>query len=143
MTSFKNERFSAGQSPPPRAKRGAVACAMPSPDDLNFRLLRLLGEDPGLSQRDLSRRTGSSLGAVNYALRALGAAGLVKLDRFRASEDKRRYSYLLTPRGLAEKARLTGDFLERKMVEYEALRAEIDRLRADTEAAGRHGGDGA
>jgi EPS-associated MarR family transcriptional regulator len=115
---------------------------MPTSADLRFRLLSLLGDDPGLSQRDLSRRTGSSLGAVNAALRGLGAAGLVTLDRFRAAEDNRRYSYLLTPSGMAEKARLTGTFLERKLAEYEALRDEIDRLRAETDERGRHGGDG-
>jgi EPS-associated MarR family transcriptional regulator len=106
---------------------------MPGSDDLRFSLLRLLGSEPDLSQRDLSRRTGSSLGAVNYALRALGAAGLVKLERFRTATDKRRYSYLLTPSGVAEKARLAGAFLERKLAEYEALQAEIDRLREEAQ----------
>lgn len=121
---------------------------MPGSDDLRFSLLRLLGSDPDLSQRDLSRRTGSSLGAVNYALRALGAAGLVKLERFRTAKDKRRYIYLLTPSGMAEKARLTGTFLERKVAKYEALQAEIDRLRAEAqETTGENlrngrGGDG-
>lgn len=74
---------------------------------------------------------GVSLGKANYCLRALLDKGLVKLDRFRQNPDKRRYAYLLTPRGVEEKARITMAFLTRKVAEYEALEKEIEQLQSD------------
>ena len=97
-------------------------------DDTRFRLLRLLEDEPELSQREISERLGVSLGGVNYVLRALVEKGLLKVRNFRASDNKLRYAYVLTPRGIDAKARLTAGFLRRKMAEYEALRAEIEAL---------------
>ena len=106
------------------------------PDDVRFRVLRVLQEEPELSQREISVRLGVSLGAVNYCLRALTERGQVKVRNFRSSDNKLRYAYILTPGGIAEKARLTGAFLARKIAEYEALRAEIEALSGDSPGSG-------
>lgn len=100
-------------------------------EDDRFRLMRCLEARPDISQRALSRELGMSLGRVNYCLAALSEKGLVKIRNFRASDRKMRYAYVLTPQGIAEKARLTRGFLARKLVEYEALQAEIEAVRAE------------
>lgn len=84
-----------------------------------------------MSQRDLADAVGISTGSTHYVLRALVDKGLVKLGNFSASEDKRRYAYVLTPKGLSERAALTRRFLARKMAEYEMLKAEIEDVRSD------------
>lgn len=97
-------------------------------EDLHFRVLKLLRDKPDISQRDLAAQLGISHGKMNYCLNALMEKGLVKLQNFSNSQHRWRYAYVLTPAGLAEKAALTGRFLQRKMAEYEALRAEIQAL---------------
>ena len=97
-------------------------------EDTHFRVLGLLEQNPDLSQRELAKVLGVSLGGVNYSLRALAERGMVKMQNFKRSEKKLAYAYVLTPRGLAEKTRLTADFLKRKLEEYEALRTEIESL---------------
>lgn len=99
--------------------------------DLKFRVLRTLEAEPELSQRQLADRLGISVGRLNYCLHALVEKGLVKFSNFRMAKDKRRYLYLLTPTGIAEKAALTGHFLTRKMKEHADLTAEIEALRAE------------
>ncbi len=99
--------------------------------DTHFRVLRLLQEDPELSQRELAEAVGVSVGGIHYVLNALIDKGLVKLGNFTASEDKRRYAYVLTPKGITQKAVLTRTFLVRKMEEYEALRKEIEALKKE------------
>lgn len=91
--------------------------------------MRLIEVNPSVSQREIARSLGISLGAVNYCLSALIDVGFVKVRNFRASNNKRRYAYIQTPKGAAEKAALTADFLQRKVREYEALKAEIESLR--------------
>ena len=103
-------------------------------EDVRFRVLRLLEENPSASQREIAKALGISLGGVNYCLNALVEKGFVKMRNFHEAEDKRKYMYLLTPKGVAEKAALTGRFLARKMREYEALKAEIEAVRAEMEA---------
>lgn len=98
-------------------------------DDVRFRLLRLLQDNPELSQRQLAAAVGISVGGLHYVLKALVDKGWVKIGNFTASRDKRRYAYVLTPKGLAAKAALTQRFLRRKSAEYEALKAEIAALR--------------
>jgi len=100
-------------------------------EDAHFRMMRLIEACPEISQRELSRALGLSLGAVNYCLNALIEKGNVKMQNFRASEHKLGYVYLLTPAGIARKARMTRDFLARKIVEYEALKAEIESIEAE------------
>ena len=106
------------------------------PDDVRFSVLRVLQDEPDLSQREIAVRLGVSLGAVNYCLRALTEKGQVKVRNFRSSDNKLRYAYILTPGGIAEKTRLTGAFLERKIAEYEALKTEIAALSGDSHGAG-------
>lgn len=103
-------------------------------EDTHFRVLRLLQENPELSQRELAEAVGVSVGGIHYVLNALIEKGLVKLGNFTAAEDKRRYAYVLTPKGIARKAVLTKVFLLRKMEEYEALKAEIEALRGEIES---------
>lgn len=97
-------------------------------EDTRFRVLRLLQENPEMSQRELAEAVGVSVGGIHYVLNALVEKGLVKLGNFTASQDKRRYAYVLTPTGIAQKVALTHAFLGRKMEEYNALRKEIEVL---------------
>ena len=98
-------------------------------EDTHFRVLRLLQENPEMSQRELAAAVGVSVGGMHYVLNALIEKGLVKLGNFTAAEDKRRYAYVLTPKGIKEKSLLTSRFLKRKLVEYAALKEEIEQLR--------------
>lgn len=129
--SFPCKRFGRAAS----ASFGAVAVERAvkrqTQEDIRFRLLRLLEQRPELSQRDIARELGVSLGATNYILRALVEKGQVKIRNFRASDNKLRYAYILTPTGFEAKARLTMGFLKRKHAEYEMLRAEIEALEAE------------
>jgi EPS-associated MarR family transcriptional regulator len=100
-------------------------------EDVRFRVLRLLHDNPELSQRDLAEAVGISNGSAHYLLSALLDKGLIKLGNFTMAQDKRRYAYILTPTGIAEKAAMTRQFLVRKLAEYEALRAEIELLRRE------------
>jgi EPS-associated MarR family transcriptional regulator len=105
-------------------------------EDLTFQALRQLQANPRLSQRQLARALGISLGKTNYCLRALIARGLVKAEHFRTSKNKLAYAYLLTPEGIDAKARITVRFLQRKQAEYDALKAELDQLIAEAQAEG-------
>ena len=102
-------------------------------EERQLNALRLLEENPEISQRELAGALGVSVGAANYCLRALVDKGWVKLENFQKNPNKLGYLYLLTPMGIAAKAQLTGSFLRRKMAEYDALRAEIDQLQAELE----------
>lgn len=104
-------------------------------EDVRFRVLRLLHDNPELSQRDLAEAVGISNGSAHYLLSALVDKGLIKLGNFTAAQDKRRYAYILTPKGIAEKAAITKQFLERKIQEYSALKAEIEALRGELDDA--------
>src|SRR3989338_6679821 len=96
-------------------------------DDTHYRLLRLLEANPELSQRDLARELGTSLGKINYCLNALIEKGWVKAQNFRNSRNKLAYAYLLTPQGIEQKAKLTVRFLRRKIAEYNTLETEIEQ----------------
>ena len=97
-------------------------------EDTHFRVLRLLQENPEMSQRELAAAVGVSVGGMHYVLNALIEKGLVKLGNFTAAEDKRRYAYVLTPKGIKEKSIIASRFLKRKLAEYEALKQEIEEL---------------
>lgn len=103
-------------------------------EEMRYRVLRLLDENPERSVRDIAAVVGVSNGSVYYCLNALIEKGLVKLGNFTASEHKGRYAYVLTPRGIAEKTMLTARFLRRKLVEYEDLKREIEMLRREAES---------
>ena len=100
-------------------------------DELRLKVLRALETNPELSQRQLAAELGVSLGGVNYALKALVERGFVKADNFRKSGNKVAYLYVLTPRGVAEKASLATAFLGRKIEEYELLKQEIEALQGE------------
>lgn len=100
-------------------------------DPQRLQLLKLLQDQPQMSQRDLAQAMGVSLGKANYCLKALMDKGLVKFGNFRKNPDKAQYAYLLTPAGLEEKSRITMAFLRRKLAEYEVLEKEIEQLRGD------------
>ena len=108
-------------------------------EEIALRVMRLLNAQPDMSQRELADQVGISLGAVNYCLKALMDKGFVKLENFHNSQHKLKYAYLLTPRGIAEKVALTSSFLKRKMEEYDALKVEIEALKAEV---GEDQGDG-
>ncbi len=100
-------------------------------EDTYFRVMRILQENPDLTQRELAEKLGISVGGLNYCLKALMEKGLVKMKNFANSKNKFGYVYVLTPTGMAEKAAITHRFLQRKMDEYEELRIEIEKLKQE------------
>lgn len=100
-------------------------------EDTYFRVLRMLQDNPDMTQREIAEKLGISTSGLNYCLKALIDKGLVKVQSFTHSKNKFGYIYVITPQGLAEKAMLTGRFLRRKLKEYEALRVEINALSAE------------
>jgi EPS-associated MarR family transcriptional regulator len=105
-------------------------------DEIRYKLMRLLQANPEMSQREVARELGMSVGKVNYCLRALVRRGWVKINNFRNSDNKLAYKYLVTPSGLEAKSRITVRFLQAKMDEYENLKAEIEQIRRDAEIRG-------
>lgn len=104
-------------------------------DEMRYKLMRLLEAKPALSQRDVARQLGVSVGKVNYCLQALASKGWIKAANFKNSQNKAAYMYLLTPRGIEQKAALTVRFLKVKLLEYEALRVEIEQMRCEAGVA--------
>ncbi len=100
-------------------------------DSSRYKLLKLLHENPELSQRDLAKHMGISLGKTNYCLQSLIKIGVVKVSNFRNSKNKMAYLYKLTPNGLEEKSRVTKRFLAHKLKEYDAIKKEIYLLKKD------------
>ena len=96
--------------------------------------MRLIEKEPLLTQRELARRLGVSLGGINYCIRALIDKGWVKADNFRKNDNKLSYAYLLTPAGVKKKSTLTAQFLRRKLREYENLKIEIELLRTELDS---------
>ena len=99
--------------------------------ELEYRALKILEQQPDLTQRQLSEALGVSLGKTNYLLKSLIDVGWVKLDNFQRSNNKWGYAYLLTPTGLTEKAAITLRFLNRKKQEYNDLQLEIALLQQE------------
>ena len=93
--------------------------------------MRLLEATPEMTQRELAKALGVSLGATNYCLQALVRKGWIKLENFQDNPNKLSYLYLLTPKGVAAKTRLTARFLRRKLADYETLKSEIEQLRLE------------
>jgi len=98
---------------------------------VDYRLFKIISEKPDISQRELASELGLSLGKTNYCLKAFIARGLVKVNNFRRSDNKKAYSYLLTPKGIDEKARVTVRFFRAVEKDYETLKAEIDHLKQE------------
>ncbi len=99
--------------------------------DTYYRVMRILQENPDLTQRELADKLGVSVGGVNYCLKALIKKGLVKMKNFANSKNKFGYIYVLTPQGISEKAILTQQFLQRKIEEHDALKSEIETLKQE------------
>ena len=93
----------------------------------HFNVLRKIKSKPNSSQRELAEELGFSLGKLNYLIKALKTKGLVKMKNFEKNPHKINYIYVLTPRGIAEKAELTLNFMKRKMKEYDELKKEIKK----------------
>ena len=100
-------------------------------DEIQLQVLRRLHQTPEVSQRRLAKELGISLGSINFCFQALVEKGWVKMQNFSRSNNKLRYVYLLTPVGVAQKSKLTAEFMKRKVAEYEALKLEIESLRSE------------
>ena len=107
-------------------------------DEAHYKLLRLIESRPRLTQRQLAHELGMSLGKINYCVNALIDKGWIKARNFRNSSNKLAYAYLLTPRGIEQKAEITLHFLRRKVSEYETLRKEIAQLRREVDEWPEH-----
>ncbi len=92
-----------------------------------FNVLRKINSKPSYSQRELAYELGFSLGKLNYCLKALKDKGLIKINNFQKNPNKIGYAYILTPKGITTKTKLTINFMKRKMKEYEELKAEIEK----------------
>lgn len=103
-------------------------------EDTYFRVLRILEEKPDITQREIAQKLGISTSGLNYALNALIDKGWVKVHNFSESNNKLGYAYLLTPSGISEKVTLTSRFLQRKLQEYEHMKAEIESLRSELDS---------
>ena len=105
-------------------------------DETHYRLLKLIETNPQISQRELADAMGVSLGKINYCLRAVIERGWIKAKNFTKSQNKRAYAYYLTPKGAAEKAKVTARFLKHKMDEYQDLNIQIEQLKREVEEMG-------
>ena len=101
---------------------------MPLDDKTSYRLLKILSEKPDMSQREIAREAGISLGKINFCLRAFIDRGWLKINNFSRSEKKRAYAYCLTLKGVQEKTLITMRFLTQKMEEFETIKEEIKAL---------------
>jgi EPS-associated MarR family transcriptional regulator len=99
--------------------------------DIHLDLLRILEKSPDSTQRELSKEMGVSLGKVNYCMQKMIQKGWIKLINFSRNPNKAGYTYLLTSKGIEQKARLTVKFLSIKISEYELLKEEINKLKID------------
>ena len=99
--------------------------------DTEYIILNILKDNPKMTQRQLSKELGLSLGRTNYVIRALVDKGWVKLSNFRRSDNKLGYLYLITPKGIEEKSILAKNFLERKSAQYNKLKEEIEILKSE------------
>ena len=93
-----------------------------------FEILRKIGKNPNLSQRKLAKDLGFSLGKLNYCLKALRQKGFIKFQNFKKNPKKETYFYILTPRGISMKTRMTISFMKTKMKEYDELKSELDKV---------------
>jgi EPS-associated MarR family transcriptional regulator len=104
--------------------------------EIHYRLLNLLSEEPRLRQKDIAGKMGISVGKVNYCIAELTRKGLIKVGRFKKSASKLAYAYMLTPQGMEEKGRITVRFLKRKLEEYDEIKRQILALTQDVEENG-------
>ena len=101
-------------------------------DETIYKLLKTIENDPHLSQREIAQKMGVSLGKANYCLKSLLDKGFIKVRNFYKNKKKKAYIYILTPHGIEEKAQVTYRFLQRKIHEYELIKAEIESLKNES-----------
>lgn len=106
------------------------------PEETHYHVLKLIEANPSITQRELANELGVSVGKANYCLKALIDKGWVKANNFKNSNNKLAYIYKLTPSGIEQKARITVNFLKRKMSDYEALKQEIEMLKNEISTNG-------
>jgi EPS-associated MarR family transcriptional regulator len=104
-----------------------------SNQELEYRALKLVEQHPQITQRQLSKELGVSLGKAHYVVKALVEVGWIKLENFQRSDNKLGYAYLLTPAGVVEKSKITRQFLQRKQREYQQLKREIEQLQIEVD----------
>ena len=104
--------------------------------EIHYRILNLLADEPRIGQQDMAREMGISIGKVNYCITELAKHGLIKIKRFKNAHTKLPYTYLLTPHGMEEKGRITIQFLKRKLEEYDEIKRQIEALARDVEQNG-------
>ena len=102
-------------------------------DEIRYHLLKILENEPNISQRSMAKKMGISLGKVNYCLTELAKKGFIKVNRFKSAKNKMPYTYLLTVKGIEEKSKLTLNFLKRKLREYEEIKRQIGELSKEVE----------
>jgi EPS-associated MarR family transcriptional regulator len=105
----------------------------PHTQEIHLKVLRHLEANPEITQRELAQELGISLGKANYCMKALIQKGWVKANNFKNNKNKAAYAYLLTPKGIEHKAQITVRYLKSKLAEYEALKTEIEQLKAEVE----------
>ncbi len=101
--------------------------------EIRYKVLKLLASKANLSQREMAKRMGISLGKTNYVLTELANKGIIKIKRFKSAPSKIPYTYTLTPQGLEEKAKITLKFLKRKLSEYEEIKRQIKEIAKEAE----------
>ena len=111
----------------------------PYEQEIHYRLLTLLADEPQLRQLDMAKKMGISVGKINFCISELAKKGLIKVKRFKSAKNKVPYSYRLTSRGIEEKGRITVRFLKRKMSEYEEIKRQIEALTEEVEKNGLRG----
>ena len=102
--------------------------------EIRYKIYRLLSKDPNQTQRQMAKEMGLSLGKFNYCLKELVKKGIVKIERFKSSDNKAGYMYILTPYGIEAKTKVTVNFLKCKINEYEKMKLEIEELKEEVDA---------
>ena len=100
-------------------------------EETSYMLFKLIEDNPCISQRELAKAMGISLGKTNYCLKGLMDKGWLKARNFKNSNNKIAYVYVLTPKGLREKIKITARYLKRRVSEFESLKSEIEKLRLE------------
>lgn len=104
-------------------------------DEIQHKIFSIIEQNPNITQRELARQLGISLGKANYCLKAFMQKGWVKVKNFKNNKNKLGYFYLLTPSGIKQKSRITVRYLEQKMAEYDRIKAEIEKLKQEIEVS--------
>src|SRR3954470_7367686 len=115
--------------------------AAPVTDEFRFKIMQLVEKNPAITQREVARQLGMSIGKANFCVRALVDKGILKATSFCNSKNKRAYAYVLTPSGIEERAKLTVNFLKRKLDEYAAIQKEIAELTEQAQELGSANGE--